>query len=110
MSDAETNYVPEDAKKKPLFEIFRAAVWSQLIGDKELKEALDAGKKAGVTDQDLEAISQWDAKKLKDYFGPAAINRDLVNAMKASDVLVSGMGSAFGYGSVAPYKELGFYK
>lgn len=105
-----TDYVPDESKKQPLFEIFRAAVWQPLIGEEELVTAHEAAKAAGVTDEDLEAISSWDAKKLKGYFGEAAFNRDLINAMKASDALTSSMGSAFGFGGSAEFKKLGFYK
>jgi hypothetical protein len=104
-----TEYVPDNSKKQPLFEIFRAAVWSSLLGEEELNAAEEAGRKAGVTEKDLETISQWDAKQLKNYFGDAAFNRDLVSAMKASDAATDGMSRAFGYGSDKPFKKMGFY-
>lgn len=105
-----TNNIPSEDKKKPLFEIFRAAVWGQLIGNEELKVAREEAQKVGVTDEDIETIVQWDAKQLKDYFGEEAFNRDLINAMKAVDNITSSMGSAFGYGGGAGFKDLGFYK
>ena len=102
-------YTPDESKKQPLFEIFRAAVWAPLIGREELDAAQKAGEKAGVTEQDLEAISAWDAKQCKAYFGDAAFdNRDFINAMKASDA-ISSM-SFGGWGAPGPlFKKAGFY-
>jgi hypothetical protein len=103
-----TDYIPDESKKQPLFEIFRAAVWAPLVGEAELKDALEAGKKAGVTEQDL-GILEADAKTVKAYFGEAAISRDLVNAMKAGDQFTSGMGNAFGWGGGPTFKKAGYY-
>ena len=95
----EENYTPDESKKQPLFEIFRAVVWADLVDGAELKAASEAGIKAGVTDKDLDALDRWDAKQCRKYFGEAAISRDLVNAMKASDRLGGGLA----------YKKAGFY-
>jgi hypothetical protein len=106
---ADETYTPDESKKQPLFEIFRAAVWAPLIGDADLKAAHEAAQKAGVTDKDLEAVGGWDAKQCKAYFGDAAFdNRDFVNAMKASDAMTSV--SFGGWGAAGPvYKKAGFY-
>ncbi len=100
---------PDESKKQPLFEIFRAAVWAPLIGDKEVKDAVEAGKKAGVTEAEMETVLGWDAKQCKAYFGDAAFdNRDFINAMKASDAVSSV--SFGGWGAPGPiFKKGGFY-
>jgi hypothetical protein len=106
---ADENYQPDESKKQPLWEIFHAAVWAPLIGDKDFKAAQEAGLKAGVTEKDLEAISTWNAKQCKAYFGDAAFdNRDFINAMKACDAVTSiSMG---GWGAPGPmFKKAGFY-
>ncbi len=96
---------PDESKKPALFEIFRAAVWGELIpgGRQEIQAAIDDGKKQGVTDQDLEWLSGLDGKSFRAYFGEKAINRDLENAMKATDAMTE----AFHYTPM--FKAQGFY-
>lgn len=96
---------PDESKKTALFEIFRAAVWGELIpgGRQEIQKAIEEGQKQGVTDQDMEWLSKLDGKTFRAYFGEKAINRDLENAMKATDALTE----AFHY--TPAFKAGGFY-
>ena len=96
---------PDESKKPALFEIFRAAVWGELIpgGRQEVQNAIEDGKKQGVTDQDLEWLGGLDGKSFRAYFGEKAISRDLENAMKATDAMTE----AFHY--TPAFKSAGFY-
>ncbi len=97
--------VPAESKKEALMEIFRAAVWSDLVpgGRQEIKQAIEAGKKQGVTDYDIEWLDRLDGKSFRAYFGEKAISKDLENAMKLADAFLEGM-------QYKPnYKADGFY-
>ncbi len=86
-------YTPDESKKPALFEIFRAAVWADLIpeGTQELQTAIDTASSQGVGEQDLNWLDTLDARNFADYFGTRAIGKDLQNAMKAADAQLSGL-------------------
>jgi hypothetical protein len=93
MTTEATPAAPDASKKEALFEIFRAAVWGELVpgGRQDVQNAVEAGKKQGVTDSDLEWLGSLDGKSFRAYFGEKAISKDLENAMKTSDAFMEGM-------------------